>query len=160
MQSDDVCVTGSTFTLTRAPSPAPCPAADVIVPPPARTCTRTHTQIHKHTHGTSLLFHSPLAATFRCLHFSYCPKNNTRHLVRHIEYTHAHTRSHTCKHRPNLTLNANLTSSVRCVGLHRLMCTHRAKSWNCVIAATHKHILLVLNKGAFRFLKQDGSSVS
>lgn len=57
-------------------------------------------------------------------------------------------------------LNANLTSSERCVGLHRLMCTYRAKDWNCVIAAAHKHTFLLLNKGAFRFLKQDDSSVS
>lgn len=136
-------MTGSAFTLTRAPSPAPCPAADVIHPLP-------------HTHGPFLLLQSPLATTFRCLHFPYCPKNNTRHLVCHIEYTH--TRLRTYKHRPELTLNANLTSSERCVGLHRL--THEAKAWNCVIAATHKHILLLLNKGAFRFLKQDDSSVS
>lgn len=148
-------MTDLTFTLTRAPSPTPCPAADVILPLP-----HTHMHARKPTHGTPLLFHSPLATTFRCLHFSYCTKTIPDILFATLN-TRAHT--HTDTHintGPNLTLNANLTSSERCVGLHGLMCTHRAKSWNCVIAATHKHILLVLNKGAFRFLKQDGSSVS
>lgn len=54
--------------------------------------------------------------------------------------THTHTHVSTYKHRPELMLNANLTSSERCVELHRLMWTDRAKSWKCVIAATHKHI--------------------
>lgn len=93
---------------------------------------RTPMHTHKPTHGTSLVFHSPLATTFRCLHFSYYPKNNTRHLVQH-------THTHIYKHRLKLTLNANLTSSESCVELHWRMCTHRAKSQNCVIAATRKH---------------------
>lgn len=74
----------STFTLTRAPLPALCPAADVILPPP-----HTHTHAYMDTHAP-LLFNSPLATTFHCLHFSYCLKNNTRHLVGHSEYTHTH----------------------------------------------------------------------
>lgn len=146
VHSDDVCVTDSTFTLTRAPSPALCPAADVILPPP-------HTHMHAHALPLSLshylpLFTFPFTAQKTIPDISFATLNTHTHID-----THINTGS-------ELTLNANLTSSERCVGLHRLMCTHRAKSWNCVIAATHKHILLGLNKGAFRLLKQDGSSVS
>lgn len=65
------------FTLTRALHSLPV-VNDVIVLPHKRT----------HTHGRPLLFYSPLATTFRCLHFSRCPKNNTRHVVHRIEYTH------------------------------------------------------------------------
>lgn len=54
----------------------------------------------------------------------------------------------------------NLTSSEQCVRLCWSMFMQKAKSWNCVIAPSHNYILLVLNKAAFRFLKQDGLPVS
>lgn len=91
----------------------------------------THTCIHTNPHMERLLFHSPLATTFRCLHFSYYPKNNTRHLVHHTKYTHSY------KHRRKLTLNANLTSSEKCVGLHWRMCVHKEPSLGTVLLLPH-----------------------
>lgn len=129
---EDVCVTDLTFTLTRAPSPAPCPAADVTIYPPHTHIIHTNT----HTRNVSVL---PLSLsrylplfTFLLLAKKQYQTSSSPHWI--------HTHSDVYKHRPNLTLNANLTSSGRCVGLRKIMCTHRAKSRNCVIAAAHKHV--------------------
>lgn len=42
-------------------------------------------------------------------------------------------------HRPCLTLNANLTSSERCVGLQRLVCAHRGSRIESVLLLPHKN---------------------
>lgn len=65
--------------------------------PPSAAHTHACTQTHAWDASAlplSLSHYLPLF-TFLLLH-----KNNTRHLVRHIEYTRAHTHWHTYKHRP------------------------------------------------------------
>lgn len=115
---------------------------------------RTHMDTCKLMHEMSMCFHSTLDTTFRCL-LLLLSKNTPRHLIRNIKHTYAHLHTN-----PNLHLMLiNLTSSERCVRLCWSMFMQKAKSWNCVIAPSYKHILLVLNKGAFRFLKQDGLPV-
>lgn len=116
---------------------------------------RAHMDTCKLMHEMSMCFHSTSDTTFRCL-LLLLSKNNSRHLIRNIKHTQAHL--HTA---PNLHLVLiNLTSSEWRVRVRWTLFMQKGKSWNCVIAPSYKHVLLVLNKGAFRFLKQDGLPAS
>lgn len=96
---------------------------------------RTHMDTCKLMHEMSMCFHSTLDTTFRCL-LLLLSKNNSRRLLRYIKHTRAHL--HTA---PNLRLMLiNLTSSEWCVRLRRPLFMQKAKSWNCVIAPSCKHI--------------------
>lgn len=90
VQSDDVCVTDCTFTLTRAPSPAPCPVADVTIPSP-------HTYAFTQTHAwnvsalpLSLNHYLPLFT------FLFLPKKQYQTSCSpHWIHTHVHTHINT-----------------------------------------------------------------
>lgn len=120
--------------LSHWPEPLrPLPAQPMI----SSFLHRTHMHTRKPMHETPMLFHSPLALfTFLLL-----PRNNTRHLICNSEYTHTYTHIYRRIHTgPNLTLKANLTSSERCVGLHRPMCTQSQDLELCYCCLIQTHI--------------------